>query len=102
MSLEVLGLILNLVGGFILTLVTIFECPYLRIFGENKWWKRYWWTGWKPIFKIRPPSGKAYWRIKWSHKAGRYGIIPPKYSWNIIGFLFILDGCLLQLKAYLS
>jgi hypothetical protein len=31
-----------------------------------------------------------------------YGITPPNHKWNIIGFLCILVGFLLQLKVYLS
>ena len=101
-NLAVLGLIFDIIGVFTLTLVAIFDYPHQRIFGEKEWWKRYWWEGWRPIFKIRPPSEKAYWRVKLNHKVVRYGVIPPKHQWNIFGFILILTGFLLQLAFYLS
>ena len=102
MNLGILGLIFDIVGVFILTLVAIFDYPHQRIFGEKEWWKRYWWEGWRPFLKIRPPSGKVERKIKWTHKAAVYGFIPPKYQWNIIGFIYVLVGFILQLKFYLS
>lgn len=101
-NLVVLGLILDIIGIFILTLVAIFDYPHRRIFGEKEWWKRYWWQAWRPIFRVRPPNEKAEWRIKLNRKVIVYGIIPPKHQGNIIGFLCILIGFLLQLKFYLS
>lgn len=99
MNLVVLGLIFDIVGVLIFTLVANFNYPHQRIFGGKEWSKRYWWQGWKPIFKIRPPSGKAYWRIKWTHKVPRHGIIPPKHQWNIVGFLYVLIGFLLLITS---
>ena len=97
----IVGRILEVVGVFILTMVAITNYPHQRVYGQpiNK---RYWWMGWNPIFKINPPSGKAKWMIKWKHKVVRYGFIPPKHQWDIIGFLFILIGFSLQLKFYLN
>ena len=102
MNPAILGLIFDIIGVFILTLVAIVDFPHQRIFNQKEWRKRYWWMGWKPIFKIRPPSEKAYWKIKLKHWVVRYGFIPPKYQWNIVGLLCILGGFLLQLKFYLS
>jgi len=101
MNLGVLGLIYNIVGVFILTLVAIIDYPHQRVYGQpiNK---RYHWMGWNPIFKIHPPSEKAKWMIKWKHKVVRFAFIPPKHQWDIIGFLFILVGFLLQLSFYLN
>lgn len=96
------GLILDIIGVFILTLVAIIDYPHQRIFGEKDWWKRYWWMGWRPIFKVHPPNEKSKWIIKPKHKVVRYGFIPPKYVWNIMGFTFVLIGFLLQLWFYLS
>ena len=101
-NLVVLGLVLDIIGVFILTLVAIVDYPHQRIFGEKKWWKRYWWLGWRPFLKIRHPSGKVERKIKWNYKVVVYGIIPPKHQWNIIGFLCVLVGFILQLKFYLS
>ena len=101
MEIIVWGLIFDIFGVFILTLVAIIDYPHQRVHGEDKWWKRYWWLGWRPIFKVRPPNEKPKWRIRPKHKAVRYGFIPPKYVWNIVGFTLILTGFLLQLMFYL-
>mgnify|MGYP001602124708 CR=1 FL=1 len=101
MYLVILGLVFEIVGALIFTLVAIFNHPHQRDFRE-KWWKRYWWMGWCPFSKINPPSGKSYWKIKWTHKVVRPGFIPPKHQWNIVGFLYILIGFLLQLRFYLT
>ncbi len=96
------GLILDIIGVSILVMVSIWN-PSYRKRDDLKWWKkRYSWEGWRPIFKIRPPSGKAYWRIKLNCIVTRRGFIPPKHKGNIIGFLCILVGFALQLKFYLS
>ena len=100
-NLVVLGLILDIIGVFILTLVAIINYPHQRIFGEKEWWKKYYWMGWRPIFKVRPPKEKARWMVKWKHKVVRYGVIPPIYQWNIVGFLFVMTGFFLQLLFYL-
>ncbi len=102
MNLGVLGLIFDIIGVLILTLVAIFDYPHQRIFNQREWWKRYWWQGWRPIFKIRPPNEKPYWKVKLNYKTVRYGAIPPQHQWNIIGFLFVLIGFIFQLKFYLS
>ena len=101
-SLIILGLIFEIFGVFILTLVATINYPHQRVFGEKERWKRYWWQGWRPIFRIHPPNEKAYWRIKLNSIVVRYGLIPPNYQWNIIGFLLVLAGFILQLKSYLS
>jgi|SRR3989344_1358567 len=99
-TLLVLGLIFDIIGVFILTLVAIIDYPHQRIYGEKEWWKRYWWEGWRPIFKVSPPNEKARWKIKLDSMVVRYGFIPPKHQWNIIGFLCVLVGFILQLKVY--
>ena len=101
MNLIVLGLILDIVGVFILTCMAIIDYHHQRIFGEKEWWKRYWWQGWRPIFKIRPPDKKAEWKVKWNSTCVRYGFIPPKHKWNIIGFFCVLVGFLLQIKYFI-
>ena len=98
-TLLVLGLIFDIIGVFILTLVAIIDYPHTRIFGEKEWWKRYWWEGWRPIYKN---TKTLEWKIKLNSMVVRYGFIPPKHQWNIVGFLFVLAGFLLQLKFYLS
>ena len=99
-NLILLGLIFNFTGSFILFLVSVFGKWHQKTY-TNKWTKRYWWSGWKPIFKIHPPSGKAKWVIKLNHHVVREGFIPPRHLWNSIGFLFIAVGFLLQLLSIL-
>jgi len=101
LNLIILGLIFDIVGVFILTLVTIIDYPHQRIFGEKEWWKKYWWLGWRPFIRIKHPSGNIEKRIKWNYMVVVYGIIPPKYQWNIVGLLYILIGFFLQLKIYM-
>lgn len=98
MNLGILGLGFDILGVFILTLMAIFDYPHQRIFGEKEWWKRYWWQGWRPIYKN---TKTLKWHIKLNSMVVRYGFIPPKHQWNIIGFLFVLTGFILQLKFYL-
>ena len=99
MNFGVLGLIFDIVGVLILTLVAIIDYPHQRIFGEKEWWKKYWWQGWRPIYKN---TQTLEWKIKLNSMVVRYGFIPPQHQWNIIGFLFVLIGFVLQLKYYLS
>lgn len=99
MNLEILGLIFNFVGSFILILVSLFGVWHRRNEIE-KWTKRYWWIGWKPILRIRRPNEKPYWKIKPKYKVVRYGAIPPQHQWNLIGFIYMLIGFLLQLVGY--
>ena len=100
-NLAVSGLVFDIIGVFILTLVTIFDYPHQRVYGQPLG-KRYWWMGWNPLFKIHPTSAKSKWKVKWNHMIVREGIIPPKYQWNIIGFMLVLAGFILQLKFYLT
>lgn len=99
MNLTILGLIFELVGVFILTLVAIFDYPHQRIFEEKEWWKRYWWSGWRPFYKN---TQTLKWVTKWNHKPVVYGMLPPKYKLELIGLLFILGGFALQLIFYLK
>ena len=97
-TLEVLGLIFNFVGAFVLILVSLFGKWHQKNYA-NHWTKRYWWEGWRPIYKN---TKTLEWKIKLNSMVVRYGFIPPKHQWNIVGFLFVLAGFLLQLKFYLS
>lgn len=99
MNLGVLGLIFDIVGVLILTLVAIVDYPHQRIFNQKEWWKRYWWQGWRPFYKN---TQTLKWKMKLNSMVVRYGFIPPKHQWDIIGFLFVLAGFILQLKFYLS
>ena len=93
------SIILTFAGAFIFVLVSLFGVWHQKNYA-NHWTKRYWWMGWRPIFKVRPPNEKARWKIKLDSMVVRYGFIPPKHQWNIIGFLCVLVGFILQLKVY--
>lgn len=98
MNILILGLFFDIVGVFILTLVAIIDYPHQRVFGEKEWWKRYWWSGWRPIYRN---TKTLKWKIKLNSMVVRHGFIPPKHLWNMIGFLCILVGFGLQIKFYL-
>lgn len=99
MSLAVIGLIFDIVGVSILTLITMISPRHGRR-EDVKWWskERYWWNGWRPIYR-NTKTGKLV--LKWNHKPVVEGQIPPKHQLEIIGFLFILIGFILQLIFYL-
>ena len=90
-----IGIIFNVIGALIFLIVNLSGMPYQKNYQEE-WTKRYWWQGWRPLFKVHPPNEKARWVVKWNHKVVRYGVIPPKHQWNIVGFLYLLAGSLLQ------
>lgn len=97
MKLMIIGLIFTLIGALILVLNTIFGGWHQKTY-INSWKKRFYWMGWRPFFKISHPSGKVERKIKWTRKVIVNGFIPPKYMWELIGFLFILIGVILQIK----
>lgn len=99
MNLEILGLIFNFAGSLILIVLSFCGLWHQKNLTE-KWTKRYWWMGWNPILKISPPGEKAYWKLKPKHVGVRYGAIPPQHQWNIVGFLYMLIGFLLQIISY--
>jgi len=93
MDLAVLGLILNFIGSAILVLVTLFG-KWHQIKYDNPWTKKYWWMGWRPLYK---DTKTLKWKVKWSRVIIIEGFIPPKHLWNSMGFLCIAVGFLLQL-----
>lgn len=95
-ELIIIGLIFDFFGVSILILVSLFGKWHQKNY-TNHWTKRYWWMGWRPIFKVSPPNKKSKWMIKPKHKVVRYGFIPPKNLWNSIGFAIIGLGFILQI-----
>lgn len=100
-NLTLWGLIFNFVGSFTLILVTLFGKWHQKDYSKS-WKERYWWMGWRPIFKVRPPNEKSRWMVKWKNHVVRYGFIPPRHLWNSIGFLLITIGFFLQLLDMLK
>jgi hypothetical protein len=101
MNLAFLGLAFDIIGVFILTLVTLIEPAHTRMFPKDKWWIRYQHYDWRPLFIVRQPNEKPRLKFKWAHWAIVEGFISSKIKWNIIGLLCIFIGFLLQLKLYL-
>ncbi len=94
-----LGLVFDIIGVIILTLVSIIDYSHQRIYGEKEWWKKYWWMGRVPIYR----DTKTFrLKIKLNRKIVIYGFIPPKIHWETIGLIFILIGFFLQLMIYLT
>tara|TARA_Y100000034_G_C6904401_1_gene419226 strand:+ start:1700 stop:2002 length:303 start_codon:yes stop_codon:yes gene_type:complete len=98
MNLVVLGLIFDIIGVFILTLNAIIDYPHQRIYNQKERWKKYWWEGWRPIYRNTQTREL---KIKLNSMVIRYGILPPKSQWNIIGFLYIGVGFLFQILGNL-
>ncbi len=100
MEIAVLGLILDIIGVFIITLTEITN-PFHGRREDLKWWnkERYWWNGWKPVYRNTQTKKLI---LKWNHKPVVHGIIPPRYLLEIIGLLFVLIGFILQLIYYLN
>ena len=97
-NLIVLGLIFDFFGVSILILVTLFGKWHQKNY-VNPWTKRYWWEGWRPFYKN---TETLKWKTKWNRKIIINGFVPPKHMWNIIGFLFIGLGFLLQIIGNLK
>jgi len=87
----VLGLILDFFGVSILILVTLFGGWHQKVY-TAKWRERYYWNEWVVVFNTFPPKLR---------KQFMHGFIPPKHLWNLIGFLFIGTGFLLQILGNL-
>lgn len=98
-NLMVLGLIFDIIGVIILTLVAIIDPRHQRIHGTKEWWIKYHWRGWRPIYR---DTNTLEWKVKWSSWVPRYGFIPPKHQWNIVGLLWIFIGFFFQVRTYFA
>jgi len=99
MNLAILGIVSDLIGVFILTLVAIIDYPHQRIFNQDRWWKKYWWMGWRPFYR---DTQTLEWKRELNRRVIVYHLVPPRQQWILIGFLFILVGFSLQLIFYLK
>ena len=98
MNLGVLGLFLEIIGVFIITITEIVNPRFGKIYGQPLR-KTYWWNGWRPFYKN---TQTLKWVTKWNHKPVVFGILPPKYKLQILGLLLILVGFVLHLIFYLT
>jgi len=97
MSFVIFGLILDILGVFIITLTEIINPRFGKINGQSLR-KTYWWNGWRPFYKN---TQTLKWVIKWNHKPVVEGMLPPKYKLEIFGLLLTLVGFVLQLVSYI-
>ena len=100
MNLIIWGLILDILGVFIITMATIIN-PFHGRREDVKWWnkKRYWWNGWRPFYKNTKTLKLVF---RWNRKPIVEGILPPKYKLELIGMLSILLGFFLQIIGNLN
>ena len=91
------GLIMDIIGVCILMMVIFFGVHGHKIYDE-KWSRKYWWNGWRPIYRSTK-TGKYV--LYWKRRPIVYGAISPHNLWNGVGFLFILFGFILQMLSYL-
>lgn len=96
MNFGLIGLILMVLGAFVLCFNNLFTGFHQRVY-RQKWNKRYWWIGWRPFYKN---SQTLKWQINWNHRVVVEGFFPPKYFLEILGFLLILSGTILQILHY--
>jgi hypothetical protein len=98
MNLGIWGLILDIIGVFIITITEIKNPHFGKIFGQPLM-KTYWWNGRRPLYKN---TETKKWIWKWNHKPVVFGMLPPKYKLEFLGLLIISIGFILQLMFYLN
>ena len=101
-ELIVTGLMFDIVGVLILVVMVIWDPHYQKRMDLRWWTKKYSFQLWKPIFPIHPPKGKSYWMAKWNHVPLTNWFLPPKHIGNIVGFLLVLTGFILQIKGNIN
>ena len=82
----ILGLVFELIGGFIMLIINLSKMTYQKTY-TNEWKTRYWWLGWKV---------KSIFPLKVKRKS-RMGFISPKIVLIWVGFLFIVVGSVFQI-----
>lgn len=99
MNLVIWGLILDIFGVLILVTMSILNPWHWKREDLKFGQKRYSWHGWRPLYKN---TKTLEWKIKLNRMPIIHGFIPPKYKGELIGFILILIGFILQLRFYLS
>ncbi len=97
-NLIVLGLILDIVGVFILAIISILNPHYWKREDLKFLQKRYSWHTWRPIYRN---TKTLKLEIRWKRMKIIDGFIPPKHKVELIGLTFIFVGFLFQLMFYL-
>lgn len=102
-NLAIVGLFWDIIGVFILTLVTIINPHYQTTYPNRSFFgkppnKSHWWHSRRPFYK---DTKTLKWKMNLKRVVIIDGIIPPKNKWNAVGFLCILIGFSLQILYYL-
>ena len=97
-KLVILGLVSDIIGVIVLSLVAILNPRSQRIHMHG-WWRRYEWWEHSPLYKN---TETKKWMINFRRTVPIYWIISRSQQWNIIGVLLVLIGFLLQIWFYLS
>lgn len=98
-DLMVWGLIFDIIGVFVLAIISILNPHYWKREDLKFSQKRYSWHTWRPIYRNTKTQELV---IKWNHMPIIDGFIPPKHKVELLGLISIFIGFILQLKAYLS
>ncbi len=102
-NLAIVGLLYDILGVFILTLVAIIDprhqttYPTMSFFGKPPN-KIYWWHARRPFYKN---TKTLKWKINLKRVVIVEGIIPPKTQWNVMGLWCVILGFFLQILYYL-
>jgi len=97
MNLVIMGLALDILGVFIITITEIVNPRFGKIYGQPLK-KTYWWNGWRPVYRNTKTLRLV---LKWNHKPVVEGMLPPKYKFELIGLGLIIAGFILQLIFYI-
>ncbi|MBM3233999.1 hypothetical protein FJZ19_02800 [Candidatus Pacearchaeota archaeon] len=93
-NLIVIGLIFTAIGALALFLKNFIFIGWYQKDYTKPWNKRYSWHGWRPFYKN---TWTHKWVIKLNHIVIVDGFLPPKDKLEILGFLLILIGTILQI-----
>lgn len=96
-NLNIWSIIIGVLGALVLLLNNLFTGWHQKTL-TNPWTKRYWWQGRRPFYKN---TQTLKWHFKWTRIVIVEGFIPPKYFWEIVGFLLILAGAIFQIIEFL-
>ncbi|MCL5018174.1 MAG: hypothetical protein M1416_00190 [Candidatus Pacearchaeota archaeon] len=97
MNLAILGLIFDIVGVFLLAVISIINPHYWKREDLKFRQKRYSWHAWRPIYR---DTKTLKLEINLKRMKIIDGFIPPKRKVELIGLIFIFIGFLLQLAYY--
>jgi len=97
-NLVILGLIFDIIGVFLLAIISIFNPHYWKRHDLKFRQKKYSWHAWRPIYR-NTKTLKLEIRLKRMKIID--GFIPPKHKVELVGLTLIFSGFLLQLAYYL-